>query len=148
MCPVIMNIVTYNLDLLPVKAPIWPHHWPMMLSRIVQNEAHQFTPVYWTQREQCYTWSLLSGNGEVGSFYVCIQGKWGSILSEPENVCKGTRQRGLTSTFLFNLFFNQYLINELFHCTGGININMYLLIYVATLTIQCWPVWHFLVCNI
>ena len=37
------------LDLLTVEAPIWPHHWLMMLLRIAQNVAHQFTRVHWTQ---------------------------------------------------------------------------------------------------
>ena len=37
-------------------------------------------------------------------------------------MCKGTRQGGLSSPFLFNLFY-QYLINELSDCVGGIAIN-------------------------
>ena len=52
-----------------------------------------------------------------------MQIKWGSALSEPISVHKGTRQGGLSSPFLFNLFY-QDLINELSDCTGGIIINM------------------------
>ena len=43
---------------------------------------------------------------------ICVQIKWGSALSEPITVHKGTRQGGLSSPFLFNLFY-QDLINEL-----------------------------------
>ena len=53
---------------------------------------------------------------------ICVQIKWGSALSEPISVHKGTRQGGLSSPFLFNLFY-QDLINELSECTGGIIIN-------------------------
>ena len=47
---------------------------------------------------------------------ICVQIKWGSALSEPISVHKGTRQGRLSSPFLFNLFY-QYLINELSECT-------------------------------
>ena len=53
---------------------------------------------------------------------ICVQIKWGSALSEPITVHKCTRQGGLSSPFLFNLFY-QDLINELSECTGGIIIN-------------------------
>ena len=53
---------------------------------------------------------------------IYVQIKWGSALSEPISVHKGTRQGGLSSPFLFNLFY-QDLINELSECTGGIIIN-------------------------
>ena len=55
---------------------------------------------------------------------ISVQVKYGSILSEPIKVGKGTRQGGggLSSPFLFNLFY-QYLVNEVSQCTGGININ-------------------------
>ena len=43
-------------------------------------------------------------------------------MSEPIKICKGTRQRWLSSPFLIN-FFYQDLVNELSQCTGGININ-------------------------
>ena len=52
-----------------------------------------------------------------------MQIKWGSALSEPISVHKGTRQGGLSSPFLFNLFY-QDMINELSECTGCIIINM------------------------
>ena len=45
-----------------------------------------------------------------------------SILSEPIKICKRTRQRWLSSPFLFILYY-QDLVNELSQCTGGININ-------------------------
>ena len=51
-----------------------------------------------------------------------VQIKWGSEMSELIQVCKGTRQGGLSSPFLFNLFY-QDLINELSDCVGGIVIN-------------------------
>ena len=53
---------------------------------------------------------------------ICVQIKWVSALSEPISVHKGTRQGGLSSPFLFNLFY-QDRINELSECTGGIIIN-------------------------
>ena len=53
---------------------------------------------------------------------ICVQIKWGSALSEPISVHKGTRQGGLSSPFLFNLFYQDF-INELSECTGGIIIN-------------------------
>ena len=53
---------------------------------------------------------------------ICVQIMWGSALSEPISVHKGTRQGGLSSPFLFNLFY-QDLINELSECTSGIIIN-------------------------
>ena len=45
----------------------------------------------------------------------------GSTLNDPTEVCKGTRQGGLSSPFLFNPFY-QGFIKELAQYTGGINI--------------------------
>ena len=53
---------------------------------------------------------------------ICVQIKWGSALREPMSVHTITRQGGLSSPFLFNLFY-QDLFNELSECTGGIIIN-------------------------
>ena len=53
---------------------------------------------------------------------ISVRIKWGSEISEPIAVRKGTRQGGLTSPFLFNLFYED-LINQLSDCIGGININ-------------------------
>ena len=51
-----------------------------------------------------------------------MQIKWGSRLSKPVVVSVGTRQGGLSSPFLFNLFY-QDLVDELSSCNGGIKIN-------------------------
>ena len=51
-----------------------------------------------------------------------VQIKWNKQLSEPIRIEKGTRQGGLTSPFLFNLFY-QDMIAELNNTTGGIKIN-------------------------
>ena len=51
--------------------------------------------------------------------HVNVQIKWGSSLSEPVVVSVGTRQGGLSSPFLFNLFY-QDLVEELSSCSGGI----------------------------
>ena len=60
-----------------------------------------------------------------------MQIKWGSELSEPISVHKGIRQGGLSSPFLFNLFY-QDLINELSECTGGI------IIYKQSFNVFCY----------
>ena len=43
-------------------------------------------------------------------------------LSNPIKVCKGTLQGGLSSPFIFTLFY-QEMVKSLAECTGGININ-------------------------
>ena len=53
---------------------------------------------------------------------MCVQIKWGSALSEQISVHKCTQQGGLSSPFLFSLFY-QDIINEVSVCTGGIIIN-------------------------
>ena len=50
-----------------------------------------------------------------------VQIKW-QYLSNPIPICKGTRQGGLTSTFLFNLFYKD-LVNSLSIQDGGVTIG-------------------------
>ena len=54
------------------------------------------------------------------SITVCIQ--WNGKLSDSIKVCKGTRPGGLSSPFLFNLFY-QDLINELSNSADGMKIK-------------------------
>ena len=49
--------------------------------------------------------------------------KWNDKLSDSINVCKGTRQCGQSSLFLFNLFY-QNLINELSNSADGIKLKI------------------------
>ncbi len=51
-----------------------------------------------------------------------VQVKWNGKLSEVLNIEKGTRQGGLTSPFLFNLFY-QDLVHDLTNIPGGLRIN-------------------------
>ncbi len=51
-----------------------------------------------------------------------VQVKWNQKLSEPFKIEKGTRQGGLTSPFLFNLFY-QDLAEGLSNETGGIKVK-------------------------
>lgn len=51
-----------------------------------------------------------------------VQIKWGNKISQGINILKGTRQGGLSSPFLFNLFY-QNMIDELSHMKSGICIN-------------------------
>ena len=51
-----------------------------------------------------------------------VQVKWCGKLSRKINVCVGTRQGGLSSPFLFNIFYHD-LISILSNCTGGITIH-------------------------
>ena len=51
-----------------------------------------------------------------------VQIKWGQSLSDPINIGIGTRQGGLSSPFLFNLFY-QDLVNSLSNMKCGISIN-------------------------
>ena len=53
---------------------------------------------------------------------ITVQVKWRNQLSDHIKVGKGTRQGGLSSPFLFNLFY-QDLIEELSKCIGGIKVN-------------------------
>jgi hypothetical protein len=65
-----------------------------------------------------HCWTLLVSWYQ--SMYVEL--KWANQLSQPIKVSKGTRQGGLSSPFLFNIFY-QDLINKLNECTGGLRIN-------------------------
>ena len=51
-----------------------------------------------------------------------VQVKWGDMLSHPIQVSKGTRQGGLTSPLLFNMFYKD-MIEQLSNTTGGIRIH-------------------------
>ena len=53
---------------------------------------------------------------------ITVRIKWNGKLSDSIKVCKGTRQGGLSSPFLFNLF-HQDLINELSNSADGITIK-------------------------
>lgn len=53
---------------------------------------------------------------------ITVQVKWGNELSKPILILKGTRQGGLSSPFLFNLFYKD-LIDRLSVCTGGVRIG-------------------------
>ena len=53
---------------------------------------------------------------------ITIQIKHNCELSIPIKVCKGTRQGGLSSPFLFNLFY-QEMVEALAECNVGIKIN-------------------------
>ena len=57
-------------------------------------------------------------------WYGClsVQVKWGNSLSVSINVNKGTRQGGLSSPLLFNVFYRD-LVNILSETSGGICIN-------------------------
>ncbi len=50
-----------------------------------------------------------------------VQVKWNNKLSKSVHIEKGTRQGGLTSPFLFNLFYLD-LVNDISEMTGGIKI--------------------------
>ena len=54
--------------------------------------------------------------------HVKVRVKWKNMMSECFNLEKGTRQGGLTSPFLFNLFY-QELVMGLSNTTGGLRIN-------------------------
>ena len=54
------------------------------------------------------------------SLEVCI--KHNGFISDPFKVCKGTRQGGLTSPFLFNLFYFD-LVQELSCAVGGLRVG-------------------------
>ena len=51
-----------------------------------------------------------------------MQAKWCQKLSTKIDVCIGTRQDGISSPFLFNIFY-QDLVEKLSKCSGGILIN-------------------------
>ena len=51
-----------------------------------------------------------------------VQVKWCQKLSTKIDVCIGTRQGGISSPFLFNIFY-QDLVEKLSKCSGGILIN-------------------------
>ena len=51
-----------------------------------------------------------------------MQIKWCKQLSEKISVCIGTRQGGISSPLLFNIFY-QELVDALSKCPGGISIN-------------------------
>ena len=53
---------------------------------------------------------------------ICVRVKWGDRLSESISIKRGTRQGGLSSPFLFNLFYRD-LIDRLTGCIGGIRIG-------------------------
>ena len=51
-----------------------------------------------------------------------VQIKWCKLLSEKISVCIGTRQGGISSPLLFNIF-HQELVDALSKCPGGISIH-------------------------
>jgi hypothetical protein len=51
-----------------------------------------------------------------------VKVKWNSVVGKSINICKGTRQGGLTSRLLFNIFYSD-LVNELCNMEGGISIK-------------------------
>ena len=51
-----------------------------------------------------------------------VQIKWGPLISNTISVRKGTRQGGLTSPFMFNLFYKD-LVNLLNKQDGGLTIG-------------------------
>lgn len=53
---------------------------------------------------------------------ISVKIKWTKKLSRPIRVTRGTRQGGLTSPFLFNLFYKN-MVDELSTQTGGIKID-------------------------
>ena len=53
---------------------------------------------------------------------MCVFVHWGTSLSDKICVKRGTRQGGLTSPFIFNLFYKD-LIEDLNKCNYGITIN-------------------------
>ena len=48
--------------------------------------------------------------------------KWNGSISKPFTICKGTRQGGLTSPFLFNIFYED-MVSNLSSASGGITID-------------------------
>lgn len=53
---------------------------------------------------------------------ITVRVKWNSQLGEIIPIMKGTRQGGLSSPFMFNLFY-QGLVNKLSNTVGGVKIN-------------------------
>ena len=53
---------------------------------------------------------------------LCVSIKWNNMLGQRIDVSKGLRQGGLTSTMLFNAFYQQ-LVDKLSVCNSGIIIN-------------------------
>ena len=56
------------------------------------------------------------------AFQITVQVKWCGKLCRKIHVCVGTRQGGLSSPFLFNIFYHDF-ISILSNCTGGITIH-------------------------
>ena len=54
------------------------------------------------------------------NMYVCI--RWNSILRDKIQVKRGTKQGGLASLFIFNLFY-QELIENISKCNCGLTVE-------------------------
>ena len=130
-----MSLAIYSLDLSLVEVLIWLHLWLMMCFLIVRNVDHLSIHVRWTLRvllTQCRTLLFLKKLYVVPDhcwrvmvhWYrsITVRIKWNGKLSDSIKVCKGTRQGGLSSPFLFNLFY-QDLINGLSNSADGIKIK-------------------------
>jgi hypothetical protein len=54
--------------------------------------------------------------------HMCVHVKWGVQIGDKINVNRGTKQGGLTSPFIFNVFYED-LINDLQSCNHGVTIK-------------------------
>ena len=129
----------------------------MMCFLIVQNVYHLFIHVRWTLRVLLTQFRTLFFLNVVPDHcwrvmvhsYRCItvRIKWNGKLSDSIKVCKGTRQGGLSYTFLFNLFY-QDLINELSNSADGMKIKIVSYNVFCYADDFCLPVSQSLACRV